>query len=1335
MKDKASASSSRTNRAFFSYARADQRLANWLWRELDRFRTPKDLVDTEGAFGRVPAKLHPIFRDREDLASRGKTVDLLTAALEDSDALIVLCTPESAKSEWVNKEVQIFQSFGPPRSDRIFPVVGTSNPKADRGLPLEDFFPPSLKNSGLLAADLRDFHMPGGQVVGDGKEEGRLKLIAGLLGVSLNALVRRERTRQRRVIASLTAAAIAFAGVATAAVWLGLLANRNADRAQAQSDRSLSLLWSAQSQALSGENDQRALLLSIEAVKATARHGLVVPSARAALQHAFSRVSGVGLSGHRDNVILASFSDDERKLATGSFDEEVRVWDISNPDAPRSTSILPLPDMPRAVLFDRAGANVVTLSGSGTSRTQALVWRVLDAGRYPSSRPLLQTGSPHDAIAASQEVIAVAGVSGEITLVSRADLSHTNVLRVLRAPRAGDIAKLAFSKDGRILLAGTKSSHVWIWDLTHTRATPVTDIFANHRLPRPVVQPAKIDILGISDDCTTLFTASSDWFDGSTGADLDLKLWSLQALKPVGSPIFLSHRGAPNSSAIQSAQFIGDDENHLLSVSMDGRVRSWRVGRFSGVPSGNFVSGEFAHTSALSPDGAVLALSADNEVRVLHVSELLGSGNTPNPVSLSGFDGGVSFVSFSNSGRFLVAGGLDATVRLWDVEREDPNAYVPSARLSPYAPARNTILTEDGAFGVLLKPKALEFWHLRDPTAPTLVRSVALDSTRSARIGECLACTVLVAPNQRWVAIQSTNRDQSEIVELKARGRDFPVNARLWTVTQEIEFSPDGRWLLVDEAQGVETIYDLHTTPPATPARTVVNLPAGSYSRELSPDSRHVLYRRYVNPYQDRTGRELSVGVLVPLTAVNDLSRRREINGFATGIGSAVFSEDGQWVALSGNYTYPDRSTDDTVIRLLRLNVPNAEYTLTGHEFAASAQFSRNGRWLLTASEDMTLRDARTQARLWRLDTNRGAPTAQVLPGVSTFLHAAQLSPDGRFLVTISGAGPTARLWRLTDKASLVTTLAVPAPENNWHYKIVFGQDGKTLVISGIDNPTPYFWSLDEVNIPSRGLSISNGDREIRSIDFTPDGERLIILNSGGTTGGVSGTAGSHVTIVELATFPDEGSSYQAFEVSDEIGRVAYRDDLGLLLAQGSSLRGQWIRIEEMLQRAERAVGRNLTLDEWIKTGTLEMYRPTFPRLPVDAGTLQALPGVIARLREEHPGRAEQLTDDLIAWTNQRDEADVCNNVARDFARQRNGSAALECLGCAIAHFPDDHDYRETRGIAFALLGRRDSAIADFEFYVRAYERIPQYADDVERRRRWIRALQAQRDPFPSGID
>jgi WD40 repeat protein len=172
------------------------------------------MIGQNGPLGAAPAKLHPIFRDRSDLSGGGRLSDKIQSVLHDSESLIVLCSPAAASSEWVNRECEVF--IGRGATARIFPVIA---PLAGEHDDLETAcFPPALRGLGLLAADLREIRHPTGRIVGDGKEGGRLKLIAGLLGVDLDTLVRRERRRQRALLIAVSAAAAVFAIVAVVAV-------------------------------------------------------------------------------------------------------------------------------------------------------------------------------------------------------------------------------------------------------------------------------------------------------------------------------------------------------------------------------------------------------------------------------------------------------------------------------------------------------------------------------------------------------------------------------------------------------------------------------------------------------------------------------------------------------------------------------------------------------------------------------------------------------------------------------------------------------------------------------------------------------------------------------------------------------------------------------------------------------------------------------------------------------------------------------------------------------------------------------------------------------------
>ena len=1126
------------------------------------------------------------------------------------------------------------------------------------------------------------------------------------------------------------------------------LAEEQRDLADAQSDHNKSLLLSSQSRDLVGVNDQRALLLAVEAVLSTSNQSYVTPEARSALQNAVVRVTGIGLPGHTDTIDVADFSADESYLATGSVDpsvsqrNEVRVWDISDPQAPILAHILESRGSLRSIYFDQVGKHVLTVQskympnpGLMDRSSEALVWTLSDDLRYSVARPLFASSfNVYNIVKSNKsDLLAVSNSVGEISIVSLSDLTETKTLRRLQPPFADRILRLVFSNDDKILLGCTDRSYVWLWNLESSSVLPVTVVHANHRADRPVSPVVGVDICGISNDRSLLFTGSSDWFDNSTWADLDLKLWKLDKLEPVGEPVHLTHDGASNSSAIEMASFSRDHKT-LFSTSADGWVRVWDISNtdahLTAVKSGEYKSGRFTSEIITSPDLSVLTFEAGNEVVLLRLDDLRKPASKAIVRSLQGFDARVERLLYSPSGRLLFASSLGGGARLWDLQRIDQASGPRGLGPSTYEPALKIDLVSEGRLVVALRETSVEFRDVSDPFAPNALRIWPLNESQAKSFLDCLSCRVVVAPDLTWAAIQGDKENESDIVELKESGRVFKVPSRLWR--EEIEFSADGRWLYVDEGKR-ETVFDLKTPAPDVPKAKIFKRADGSYSRDTSDFGPFVLHRRFVNEYHDRIGRSEIVGTLWSLDEQNGPVPRIEIDGFARGIGRSAFSPNGRWLALAGKSAYPQRSSDDTIVRLLRLGDPEIKtFDLEGHEFTPGLRFSGDGRWLLAASSDILLGGKVSRARLWRLNKEGvEKPKAFVLPGVDSFLHSVAFSPDGRFLLTINGGGPTARLWRLDgSEPELASVLSIPRQTYNWHWDIRFDSNSTVLVIANTDNPTPYLWRLDQPTIPARGIAIRNGDRGVKSIQFVDDDSKLLIGNSGGTYDGLSGTTGSHATIVNLETFPSPGSTFRTIDSSEGMSAVAYRPEVGLLYSDGKVLKVQSIDIEATVARAKRALGRNLTLDEWDRVGLGEVYRPTFPDLKVESKTLQSLVGVVDRLRAEDPEAAAELSTNIVEWTVSLNEASICNEIGWGLALIGDGENALKAVSCALNHFPEKPNYRDTRGVAMALLGRKEEAIDDLGFAAKAWATDPSQAEIVSKRRHWIAELEAGRDPF-----
>lgn len=182
--------------AFISYSHRDSQWARWVQRSLENYRLPTALASQLG----IPRKLGKVFRDREELSTGQNLGDHLTAALDASKNLIVICSSRSKASPWVANEIKHFKASG--KTDRIFCLLVDGGAEAfpepvltdAEGIPLEP-----------LAADPRK--------EGDGKRLAKLKLISGIVNTNLDQLAQREKARRQRLLLTYANAALIIGGV------------------------------------------------------------------------------------------------------------------------------------------------------------------------------------------------------------------------------------------------------------------------------------------------------------------------------------------------------------------------------------------------------------------------------------------------------------------------------------------------------------------------------------------------------------------------------------------------------------------------------------------------------------------------------------------------------------------------------------------------------------------------------------------------------------------------------------------------------------------------------------------------------------------------------------------------------------------------------------------------------------------------------------------------------------------------------------------------------------------------------------------------------------------
>ena len=198
--------------AFISYNSKDTVWGKRVQRKLEHYRMPATLCSERG-WKRTP--IRPVFFAPTDIQPGGLT-DELQERLKASRNLIVICSPNSAQSDWVGKEIEFFHSLGRTENIHFFIVDG----KPHSGNPETECFNPVIDKLGLpeiLGANIheRNYRWPWLN-----KERAYVQLVSKLLGVEFDAIWQRhKRLLLRRALAWLLGIAAVIA--ALVAVWRG----------------------------------------------------------------------------------------------------------------------------------------------------------------------------------------------------------------------------------------------------------------------------------------------------------------------------------------------------------------------------------------------------------------------------------------------------------------------------------------------------------------------------------------------------------------------------------------------------------------------------------------------------------------------------------------------------------------------------------------------------------------------------------------------------------------------------------------------------------------------------------------------------------------------------------------------------------------------------------------------------------------------------------------------------------------------------------------------------------------------------------------------------------
>ncbi|NDC59129.1 MAG: TIR domain-containing protein, partial [Alphaproteobacteria bacterium] len=632
-------------RAFISYSWQDKvwgrRIHSWL----ETYNIPK--AEKNGA--PLPKRLGRIFRDDADMPAASNIGDVVAVALAEAEAMIVVCSPRSARSKWVNSEVSHFRRLPGPR--KVYAVIIDGTPNS--GDPETECFPPALR----AATDPDDPEaMPiepvGLDVRRDGRDRICARLAAGLLDIDFDDLWGRDRRRaerrSRQRLAALSVLTAVFAGLLTLSVINGVRAHLAlsrffAERAWqklADGDAPAAARYALAGLRIAPQNKPlfEAALGGVMQASGESAAPLEAGGATLGLNVAATgdRFVTAGADGavrlwrFGDAAPLAIFkiapgplayamiSRDGSKIAAAGTDGALRVFD-AKPGAVARVLSASGPSF-AALAFSPDGANVLTARENGAID----LWRDGAASALAPAGPYVWAA----AFSPDGARIAVARDDGTIPIVN---VQSGAIERVVEAGEDA-VLDVAFSPDGARIATGDAVVRLRVWRLSDGRR--LVDVKAHaYEIYRVRFAPEGARI-------------------ATAGTDQAARIWSAQTGARIAE--FTRDANVVNDVAFSS------DGQRIATAGEDHVARLWDA------RSGKLLAAFQGHADAViaarfAADGRTVAtLSADGAVR-------LWPGERGRDLArIAGHDHAAS-VEFAPGGAALVSAGRDGAAKIWDV--------------------------------------------------------------------------------------------------------------------------------------------------------------------------------------------------------------------------------------------------------------------------------------------------------------------------------------------------------------------------------------------------------------------------------------------------------------------------------------------------------------------------------------------------------------------------------------------------------------------------------------------------------------------------------------------
>lgn len=689
------------------------------------------------------------------------------------------------------------------------------------------------------------------------------------------------------------------------------------------------------------------------------------------------------LLGHIDTIKQIRFSPDDKLVITGGIDGTIRIWNLKNGREIQRFSEHQRPVY--AVAFDPTGKKVAS---AGADR-RILIWEV--APRSDQNEEVEEIRKR---------------VKGE----SVAPQSYQSL-----EGHSGTILDLCFSKDGKRLASVGKDNLVMVWELDDlTKPASISE------QPEKTKQSGKTERLKLRGHGSWVNSVgfSTDGTKVISGADdRTWRTWNLARYKEkevIGS----------GRVPILDAAFTPDGKS-VVTAFEDGTIGLWDGQTGQQLASLSQGHEYLTNRAMLIPESNRLITSGgDNTLRIWDVE--LGSQRT-----IKEHTGRNAIFNVSKNGRWLVAGGDESGVGVWNIEtnealprfrafqREKTPGVVPM-NAEPTAVA----ISEDGnRVFVGDKNGKCEFWNANAG------EQIAVISGHSESIVACYFLSM---------------EDEDSAYADKKQTTPSPIAI---TVSSDSTIA----WWNFDEGKEQKRERLKHF--------------AAIQNAAISLDGKFLACSATLNQRITKHWIwNLKTGESVAIKQMED-----ELIQY---VAFANDAEQSVLITTSG--------LKDFVKKIWRWTPRNNE--LSQLQQTASKAGALWGT-IATSNGENWLTFGGRGARMWKADT--GIELMSYRP--SSAIHAIAVSPDGHFLAACSEDGTTT-LWNLQTKLAerrLVGGHSRPVLD------VAFSPDGKTLGSTGADGAL-VTWDVSTGASIAKGFT-SETKATGNSIEFSPDGKKIVL--------------------------------------------------------------------------------------------------------------------------------------------------------------------------------------------------------------------------------------------------